>query len=76
VRYKQRNVVERCVNKLKAFRAIASRYDKREYMYAGTVDIASIRNLAPRPSHMIQQTRPRSAVWLAQPAGVVVRLAG
>ena len=43
MRYKQRNVVERCVNKLKAFRAIASRYDKREYMYAGTVDIASIR---------------------------------
>ena len=42
-RYKQRNVVERCVNKLKAFRAIASRYDKREYMYAGTVDVASIR---------------------------------
>ena len=43
LRYKQRNVVERCVNKLKAFRAVASRYDKREYMYAGTVDVASIR---------------------------------
>jgi len=42
-RYKERNVVERCVNKLKAFRAVASRYDKREYMYAGTVDVASIR---------------------------------
>lgn len=43
VRYKERNVVERCVNKLKAFRAVASRYDKREYMFAGTVDVASIR---------------------------------
>jgi transposase len=43
LRYKERNVVERCVNKLKAFRAVASRYDKREYMFAGTVDVASIR---------------------------------
>jgi transposase len=42
-KYKQRNVVERCINKLKAFRAVASRYDKREYMYQGTVDVASIR---------------------------------
>ncbi len=25
--YKQRNVVERCINKLKAYRAVASRYD-------------------------------------------------
>jgi transposase len=40
--YKQRNVVERC-NKLKGFRAVATRYDKRAYIFAGTVDIASIR---------------------------------
>jgi transposase len=43
LRYKDRNVVERCINKLKGFRAIASRYDKRAYIYAGTVDVASIR---------------------------------
>ena len=43
VQYKQRNVVERCVNKLKHHRALATRYDKREYMYQGTVDVASIR---------------------------------
>jgi transposase len=42
-RHKQRNTVERCVNKLKAFRAVASRYDKRECIYQGTVDVASIR---------------------------------
>jgi transposase len=43
LRYKDRNVVERCINKLKAFRAVASRYDKREYVFAGTVDVASSR---------------------------------
>jgi len=42
-RYKERNTVERCVNKLKAFRAVATRYDKRECIYQGTVDVASIR---------------------------------
>jgi transposase len=41
--YKKRNVVERCINKLKAYRAVASRYDKRDYMFRGTVDVASIR---------------------------------
>ncbi len=42
-RYKQRNVVERCNNKLKQYRAVATRYDKREYMYTATVDVASIK---------------------------------
>jgi transposase len=42
-RYKERNTVERCFSKLKQFRAVATRYDKRELMYQGTVDVASIR---------------------------------
>jgi transposase len=42
-RYKERNTVERCFSKLRQFRAVATRYDKRERIYQGTVDVASIR---------------------------------
>src|SRR6266487_278307 len=42
-RYRERNTVERCYSKLKQFRAVATRYDKRELMYQGTIDVASIR---------------------------------
>jgi transposase len=41
--YRQRNTVERCFSKLKQFRAVATRYDKREQIFQGTIDIASIR---------------------------------
>jgi transposase len=42
-RYKERNAVERCFGKLKQFRAVATRYDKRDFMCQATVDVASIR---------------------------------
>jgi transposase len=40
--YRLRNTVERAVNKLRSYRAVATRYDKRDYVYRGTVDVAAI----------------------------------
>jgi transposase len=42
-RYRQRNTVERAISKLKQFRAVATRYDKRAFMYLATIDIATIK---------------------------------
>lgn len=41
-RYKARNQVERAFNRLKQFRAVATRYDKLKDRYHATVTIASI----------------------------------
>jgi transposase len=41
-RYRGRNVVERCFNRLKQFRAVATRYDKRAVNYRAMVVIASL----------------------------------
>ena len=41
--YRQRNQVERFFNKLKHFRAVATRYDKRDDNFLASVQIASIR---------------------------------
>jgi transposase len=42
VHYRDRNTVERAVNKLRAHRAVATRYDKRDYVYRGTITVAAI----------------------------------
>ena len=41
--YKQRNQVERFFSKLKHFRAIATRYDKRDDNFLASVQLASLR---------------------------------
>jgi transposase len=40
---KQRNVVERAFCQLRQYRAVATRYDKRDFVWRGTIDVASIR---------------------------------
>ncbi|MFF4219465.1 IS5 family transposase [Streptomyces nondiastaticus] len=42
-RYARRTEVERTVNVLKGFRAVATRYDERAYIFQGTVTLAAIR---------------------------------
>jgi len=41
--YRLRNMVERCFNKLKNARRVATRYDKTAESYLGFIDVASIR---------------------------------
>ncbi len=41
--YRYRNLVERFFNKLKHFRAVATRYDKRPENYLASVKLASLR---------------------------------
>jgi hypothetical protein len=43
IAYRDRNTVERTINKLRGHRAVAMRTDKRDYVYRGTIDVASIR---------------------------------
>ena len=40
--YRERNVVERTINRLKQFRRIATRYEKRAVYYLGMLTLAAI----------------------------------
>ncbi|MFE7309628.1 IS5/IS1182 family transposase, partial [Streptomyces sp. NPDC057546] len=41
-RYKKRSTVERAINRLEGFRAVATRYEKRAYIHLGTVTLAAL----------------------------------
>ena len=49
-RYRDRNTVERAVNKLRGCRATATGYDKRDYVYRGTIAVTSISVWIRNPS--------------------------
>ncbi|MEW2426294.1 transposase [Streptomyces nigra] len=40
--YKKRNTVEHAINRLKGIRAVATRYEKRAYIYLGTVSLTTL----------------------------------
>ena len=56
IAYKQRNTVERAFCQLRQHRAIATRYDKRDFVWRGTVDVASIRIWLRNPVHDLRDT--------------------
>lgn len=45
--YRERNVVERCVNRLKRWRRVATRYEKRASQYAAMATLAAILEYLP-----------------------------
>jgi transposase len=54
--YKQRNVVERAFCQLRQYRAVATRYDKRDFVWRGTIDVASIRIWLRHPPQDLRDT--------------------
>ncbi len=42
-KYKKRNLVERCINKLKQFRHFATRYDRKASAYLAFAKLAAVR---------------------------------
>ena len=42
-KYRKRNLVERCINKLKQFRHIATRYDRKASAYMAFAKLAAVR---------------------------------
>jgi transposase len=54
--YKHRNTVERAINRLRQHRAIATRYDKRDFVWRGTIDVATIRIWLRQPVNDLRDT--------------------
>jgi transposase len=58
IAYKQRNTVERAFCHLRQHRAVATRYDKRDYIWRGTRRPGHHPDLAPPSRPMIYRTGP------------------
>lgn len=71
--YKQRNTIERAHNKLKAFRAVAMRTDKREFIFQDTIDVASIKIWLRHPAKQDSADTPWWRASGATPTGPVGR---
>lgn len=56
--HKERNTIERTINKLKDFRAVAMRTDKREFVFQGTIDVASIKIWLRHPANQDRADTP------------------
>ena len=76
VRYRNRNQVERLMNRRKQFRAVATRFDKLAVRYQATVTVADIfiwlRARPDQPRDHPRNTPSRRGVWTARrplPAG-------
>lgn len=59
--YKARNIVERCFNRLKQFRAIATRFDKLAARYQAGLHLAALVLWLREPSQDHLSDRPRSS---------------
>ena len=60
--YRLRNLVERCFNKLKNARRVATRYDKTAESFLGFIDITSIRIRKPSPKYQLLHYARMSAI--------------
>ena len=54
--YRRRNVVERCVNRLREYRRVATRYEKLAASYAAVVQVAMIREWLKRLTSGLSDT--------------------
>lgn len=69
-RYRVRHTVERAINKLRNHRATATRYEKRDFIYRGTIAVTSIWIWLHNPTQPDHRTRPMesTATTTGEPA--------
>lgn len=69
--YKERNTVERCINKIRAWRGLATRYDKTPANYTAGLQLRGsiiwMRSLNPNPRLRRPACRPGAATAQVRP---------